>query len=59
MSIEIVKLKNGNEYPLSPAYRTPIVAGTPLEYPFAYDAEAEGTGSLTIVTTPTGGEATS
>ena len=54
MSIEIVKLKNGNEYPLSPAYRTPIVAGSPLEYPFAYDAEAEGTGSLTIVTTSSG-----
>ena len=50
MSIEIVKLKNGDEYPLSPAYRTPIVAEVPLEYPFAYDLEAEGTGSLTLVT---------
>lgn len=56
MSIEIVKLKNGDEYPLSPAYRTPIVTGTPLEYPFAYDAEAEGTGSITIVTTSSGSE---
>lgn len=61
MSIEIVKLKNGNEYPLSPAYRAPIVAGTPLEYSFEYNSTAVGTeevGSLTIVTTPEVGEPT-
>ena len=51
MPIEQIQLKNGQKYPVSPAYREPVVPGNAMDYPFAYDAEAQGQGSLTITVT--------
>ena len=51
MPIEQIQLKNGQKYPVSPAYREPVVPGNAMDYPFAYDADAQGQGSLTITVT--------
>lgn len=39
-NIERIRLKNGDEYPVSPAYREPAVSGD-FEFPISYDGSAD------------------
>lgn len=52
--IKNIQLKNGSKYPVSPAYRAPIIDGDneygPTDYPFAYEESPTGAGSFQIVT---------
>lgn len=52
MPIEKIRLKSGSEYPASPVYREAVreavVPGVEMDYPFTYDPDAAGAGSISI-----------
>lgn len=54
MPIKNIQLKNGSKYPVGEAYKEPITDGKDVDFPFEYDAEAAGTGSIVMTVVPQG-----